>query len=1112
MKKITRKLLVKMISFMFVLACALGLSTTAYAGEPIDYYFDVVGTPIVGNKINDIKIVFEEGGEILNIDWYQVDEFGAYIADVNKNDVFEEGNYYATDITFRANGRRLKDNGNLVLYDQARYVEMNYVNKCPFPGENGWTYDEESDTYNVVFSFTPEARDVLNLYFYYPNQSGTYEQISRKDLFVPGKDLYLMRVGTSLDDLDNCYYLKQDGQIDSSWIMESDTLFEFCIQYKGAEHSFVFLDGCQLTYDNGWYNTFSQPNSYYYYDDETIDDYDGTYITFTDVIEPDFYMDIINIEYGRSIDYDYGFDNGLYFDIDVDTDWADGGYTVFALRGDYTNNTEYLDYIMPYYEKSFLGGDPHIQGRTFDDGHWAYYEVADYSTPYDTNYNGVYTLIITSNAYDNPFLASHYSLATIEVNDTEEYKYKYPIVFLEDMYASMLHSSSMFAMPANNSTEILMILTPEEETDEYTYINKVANGAKYNDWYFDDYMKELLAAKFAGGIGGIPVNQIYKFLYQYGFLEDDDYEDIEVYYDQAVNSGSFNYDGHKVFVISKDDDEVIAAYEDDMIYLLTNTNYIEKYGLDKEKLPVGEPFIQGYSKNIKNGLTNNVYVTIGEEDVLYDSLRVKELENFNSFKNMDLISILYGGNYTLTGINREGNRIELDKSYYSVAFRNIIQNMGMEAVIYNELDHPENNITIDKVTRGLVNAVFLVTLDDEKHNGANDQFTFYMDMNSLNGQVAVAGVPIGTDYGTNPMEHIAMTMEAGLNSIPELYSFLIEADPDACKSSLVCIDEMPKAISGELNEATFDDTDLTYTVFYYYPGKIKDVTYFNSPGQLNTKITLTKNSSMDIFPGADEDEYDFMELEPEEMEEIINYYKKFGTNCYNAVYDEEHNGTTVVVRYTMTTKPAPTSGGSSKKYKATDTKDTTEKITGSGKKGSTRTIVPEEGRKVASVKVVDKNGNEIPVTMNEDGTYSFEQPASNVDVLVSYKNREITLNIGSTEASVDGERENLDVCPVIRNDRTMLPIRFVAENLGAKVEWSEKNPNYVVITRGDTKIEITLGSDIMKVNGKDVKLDSVAFAENDRTYLPVRAISEALNAIVEWNENEPSVVKIYERQ
>ena len=132
-------------------------------------------------------------------------------------------------------------------------------------------------------------------------------------------------------------------------------------------------------------------------------------------------------------------------------------------------------------------------------------------------------------------------------------------------------------------------------------------------------------------------------------------------------------------------------------------------------------------------------------------------------------------------------------------------------------------------------------------------------------------------------------------------------------------------------------------------------------------------------------------------------------------------------------------------------------------------------------------------------------------IFSNYKNREITLNIGSTEASVDGEKSNLDVCPVIRNDRTMLPIRFVAENLGAKVEWDEKNPNYVLITKGDIKIEITLGIDIMKVNGKDVKLDSVAFAENDRTYLPVRFVSENLNAIVEWNEARPMEVKIYER-
>ena len=53
---------------------------------------------------------------------------------------------------------------------------------------------------------------------------------------------------------------------------------------------------------------------------------------------------------------------------------------------------------------------------------------------------------------------------------------------------------------------------------------------------------------------------------------------------------------------------------------------------------------------------------------------------------------------------------------------------------------------------------------------------------------------------------------------------------------------------------------------------------------------------------------------------------------------------------------------------------------------------------------------------------------------------------------------------------------------------------------------------ITKINGEEVELDVAAFAENDRTYLPVRAVSEALNAIVEWNEEKPMEVKIYERQ
>ncbi|MCQ2802808.1 MAG: copper amine oxidase N-terminal domain-containing protein [Bacilli bacterium] len=225
----------------------------------------------------------------------------------------------------------------------------------------------------------------------------------------------------------------------------------------------------------------------------------------------------------------------------------------------------------------------------------------------------------------------------------------------------------------------------------------------------------------------------------------------------------------------------------------------------------------------------------------------------------------------------------------------------------------------------------------------------------------------------------------------------------------------------------------------------------------------------------------------------------------------ESNNNYLEIKYTFECKN-PSSGSSSKKYKAIDDKKTTEKITGAGKKGSKRTIIPEPNRKVESVIVTDKDGNKYEVTNEGDGTYSFIQPGTNVDVEVKYKNRLIELTIGSLDASVDDVHHNLDVVPKVVNDRTMLPIRFVAENLGAKVDWDEKDPDTVIITRGDTKIVITLGSDKAYVNGQEYILDSVAFAENDRTYLPVRFVSEKLNAIVEWNEAHPMDVKIYERQ
>ena len=125
--------------------------------------------------------------------------------------------------------------------------------------------------------------------------------------------------------------------------------------------------------------------------------------------------------------------------------------------------------------------------------------------------------------------------------------------------------------------------------------------------------------------------------------------------------------------------------------------------------------------------------------------------------------------------------------------------------------------------------------------------------------------------------------------------------------------------------------------------------------------------------------------------------------------------------------------------------------------------------------------------------------------------KQIILTISEKDAFVFGTEKSNDVAPKIVSNRTMLPARFVAENLGALVLWDEEKELVTIKgknleTNEDVEILITIGAENAVVNGKEVKLDSPAFVENDRTYTPIRFISEELGAKVEWIESEQKVV------
>ena len=178
------------------------------------------------------------------------------------------------------------------------------------------------------------------------------------------------------------------------------------------------------------------------------------------------------------------------------------------------------------------------------------------------------------------------------------------------------------------------------------------------------------------------------------------------------------------------------------------------------------------------------------------------------------------------------------------------------------------------------------------------------------------------------------------------------------------------------------------------------------------------------------------------------------------------------------------------------------------------------GSAVGKVKT-DKNGKiERPADPTKEGyifvgwysdskltkpfDFSAELTANSTLYAKWKENNEIILTIGSRKISVFGREIQNDVAPKIVNDRTMLPIRIVAESLGGTVTWNGELQR-VTIQKGADVILITIGADTAYVNGTAVKLDAAAFVENGRTYLPLRFISETLGAQVAWNEAEKTV-------
>ncbi|MGZ4032801.1 MAG: ABC transporter substrate-binding protein [Tumebacillaceae bacterium] len=110
-----------------------------------------------------------------------------------------------------------------------------------------------------------------------------------------------------------------------------------------------------------------------------------------------------------------------------------------------------------------------------------------------------------------------------------------------------------------------------------------------------------------------------------------------------------------------------------------------------------------------------------------------------------------------------------------------------------------------------------------------------------------------------------------------------------------------------------------------------------------------------------------------------------------------------------------------------------------------------------------------------------------------------TTTAAKMNINIDGVYQHYDVDPFVKNDRTLVPLRGIFESLGVTVTWTPDKPLLIVATKGSTTITMTMNSNVAYINGQKVTLDVPATVKNDRTFVPVRFISEAMGADVTWD-------------
>jgi len=170
-----------------------------------------------------------------------------------------------------------------------------------------------------------------------------------------------------------------------------------------------------------------------------------------------------------------------------------------------------------------------------------------------------------------------------------------------------------------------------------------------------------------------------------------------------------------------------------------------------------------------------------------------------------------------------------------------------------------------------------------------------------------------------------------------------------------------------------------------------------------------------------------------------------------------------------------------------------------------------------TLKSVVVNGQPIGLPTELKRSLTLSNIRSNYNIVAKYVfSHNISLQVGSKEMLHNLSSIQLDAPPIILNDRTLVPLRAIAEAFNAQVNWNP-DTKQVTVAIGDKTILLTIGNPKASVNGQSVYIDPqnpqvVPIISNSRTMVPLRFIAETMGATVEWDPVFKSIYISYEEE